>query len=242
MQIKTYKTHPITTKDSLFQLIDAYVPKLEERSILIVTSKIVSLCEGRVVGKETVESKQALIQEEADATLEGLTLKNNLFIPFAGIDESNGNGVYILHPKNVQQSASSIWEYVRKRDNIQELGVLITDSHVIPLRRGVTGIGLGWCGFKPLYSYIRKADCFGIPLNITMVNNLDALAAGAVFCMGEGNEQTPFALVLHAPKIEFQSVPPTEAEIRGVSIPMEEDLYAPVLKNPRWKFKNEGVL
>ncbi len=250
MHIKTYRTHQITTKDSLFQIIDAYVPRLEEQSVFVITSKIISLCEGNIVKKEEVESKEALIQKSADAYLDykdevmnpysiQLTVKNNILIPSAGIDESNGDGVYILYPKNIQQSATSIWEYVRNRDKLRKLGILITDSHTTPMRRGVIGIGLGWCGFKPLYNYIGKPDCFGVPLRVTMRNNLDGLAAAAVFCMGEGNEQTPFAVVTNAPKIEFQLEPPAYAEVQGLSIPMDEDLYAPLLKNARWIFKNQ---
>jgi putative folate metabolism gamma-glutamate ligase len=251
MHIKTYRTHKITTRNSLFSLIDAYLPKIEERSIFVITSKIISLCEGSVVQKEEVVSKKVLIQESADAYLDyedktmnpysiQLTVKNNILIPSAGIDESNGNGVYILYPKNIQQSAISIWEYLRNRDKLQELGILITDSHTTPMRRGVIGIGLGWCGFKPLYDYIGKPDCFGVPLRVTMRNNLDGLAAAAVFCMGEGNEQTPFAVVTHAHKIEFQLQPPTDKEIQELSIPMDKDLYAPLLKNTAWIFKNQN--
>ncbi len=250
MHVKTYKTHKITPIDSLFALIDAYVPKLEEKAIFVVTSKIVSLCEGSVVEKKTVASKEALIQSAADAYLEyepgelpahaiQLTIKHNILIPSAGIDESNGNGVYILYPKDIQASAIGIWDYVRKRDGLRELGVLITDSHTTPMRRGVMGIGLGWCGFKPLYNYIGMPDCFGEFLRVTMGNNLDALAASAVFCMGESNEQTPFACIQEAPKIEFQERPPTKEEVKGISIPMEEDLYAPLLKTRRWKFKEK---
>lgn len=232
------------------QIIDAYVPKLKEQSILVITSKIISLCEGSIIRKEEVESKKTLIQELADAYLNyedeitnpysiQLTIKNNILVPSACIDESNGNGVYILCPKNIQQSAIFIWEHVRNRDKIQELGILITDSHTVPMRRGVVGMGLGWCGFKPLYNYIGKFDCFGASLRITMRNNLDGLAAAAVFCMGEGNEQTPFAVVTNAPKIEFQPEPPVDTEIQERSIPMNEDLYAPLLKNANWIFKNQ---
>lgn len=250
MHIKTHRTHQILAKDSLFQLIDAYVPKLEERSIFVITSKVVSLCEGSIVEKKEAESKNDLIRKSADAYLDCedeagisssllLTIKNNILIPSAGIDESNGDGMYILYPENVQQSASSIWKYLRNRDKIQQLGVLITDSHTTPMRRGVMGIGLGWCGFKPLYNYKGKSDCFGLPLDVTMRNNLDGLAAAAVFCMGEGNEQTPFAVVTDVPQIEFQLQPPTLEEVQEVSLPMNEDLYAPLLQKARWIFKNE---
>jgi dihydrofolate synthase / folylpolyglutamate synthase len=251
MQIKTYKTHPITSKDSLFALIDAYVPRLEEHSILVVTSKIVSLCEGSVVSKDSVPSKEALIQQVADAYLEQknepplphaiqLTIKNNILIPSAGIDESNSNGDYVLYPKDVQASAVSLWNYVRELHSLQSVGILITDSHTTPMRRGVTGIGLGWCGFHPTNSYIGKPDCFGAPLRVTLTNNLDALAASAVFCMGEGGEQTPFAVITDASKVVFQATPPTQEQLDHVVISMDEDLYAPLIKQASWIFRRRS--
>lgn len=245
MQIKTYKSHAVTPQDCLFSLIDAYVPQLQESCILVITSKLVSLCEGSVVHKAHVASKESLIQQSADAFLPcqsktshaiQLTIKNRILIPSAGIDESNGNGLYVLYPKDIQRSATSIWEYVRTRDCIEKLGILITDSHTTPMRRGVIGIGLGYCGFKPFHDYRGTPDCFGIPLRVTVSNHLDALAAAAVFCMGEGNEQTPFAVITDISKIEFQSSPPTDEESLQLSIPMEEDLYAPLLQGVSWVY------
>jgi len=247
MHVDVYKTHKITANECLFSLLDTYIPTLQEKSILVVTSKIVSLCEGSFVKKESVSSKEALIQSHADAFLDypldstsshavQLTIKNNILIPSAGIDESNGNGLYILYPKNIQQSALTIWQYIRKRDSLQQLGILISDSHTTPMRRGVLGLGLGWCGFNPVYNYIGKPDCFGSLLRMTKVNNLDALAASAVFCMGEGNEQTPFAVITGAPKIIYSPIPPTAEEMKEVTISLQEDLYAPLLKNAPWIF------
>jgi len=251
MQLKTHRTERVVSGDSLFKLIDDYLPKMNERSVFVITSKIISLCEGSVIPKEQVESKEELIQQSADAYLDlseeppsphaiQITIKNSILIPSAGIDESNGEGIYILYPKDIQDSATKIWEHIRKRDQINELGVIITDSHTTPMRRGVIGIGLGWCGFNPLYSYIGKPDCFGNPLRVTMVNNLDALSVAAVFCMGEGNEQTPFCVIENVPRIEFQIAPPSVDEVKGLSIPLEEDLYAPLLKNKNWITKNSN--
>jgi len=163
-----------------------------------------------------------------------LTIKNGILIPSAGIDESNVNDIYVLYPKNVQQTAISIWQYLRKKYYIQNLGVLITDSHTTIMRRGVTGIALGWCGFEPLYSYINKPDIYGKPLRVTQVNILDSLATIAVFAMGEGNEQTPLAIISKAPKISFLDRPPTLQEEKSVIIPMEEDLYGPLLESALW--------
>lgn len=241
------KTHAIKPNDSLIELLDTYIPKLEEESILAVTSKIISLTEGRVVAKGADICKKELIRSSADAYLDSkppaphgieITIKNNILIPSSGIDESNGDGFYILYPEDIQKSATLIWNHIRLRDGIKHFGVIVTDSHTTPMRRGLTGIGLGFCGFKALYSYIGKPDCFNVPLKVSVVNILDALSVTAVYCMGEGNEQTPFALITNAPKIVFQEHPPTCEEIEELRIPMSEDLYAPLLNNPAWVFNS----
>ena len=244
MQVTAYKTHKIQPNESLFGILDHYLPCLQPKSIVVITSKIISLCQNRLVRKEAVENKFQLIQKEADLYLEGdyidkygicLTIKNEILIPTAGIDESNGNGYYILYPQNLQETAFEIWLHLRKKINDQEVGVLITDSHTTPLRRGVTGIALGWCGFEPLFSYVGKPDIFGSLLRVTSMNLLDSLAASAVFVMGEGEEQTPLAVIQQAPKITFQDRPPTAEEIRSVTILPSEDLYAPLLTSVNWK-------
>jgi len=243
MQIQVIKTHPIQINESLIDILDAYVPPLKEGTILGVTSKIVSLCQGRVVGQEEIVDKDTLIQQESDAYLSEnkknpygiyLTITNDILIPSAGIDESNGNGLYILYPKDIQDTAALMWESLRKRDKIENLGIIITDSHTTPLRRGVTGISLGWCGFEPLYSYIGKPDIYGKDLRVAQINNLDALAAAAVLMMGEGAEQTPLALITGTPRIQFLSRPPSAEELKSVKIPLEEDLYAPLLQSVTW--------
>ncbi len=242
MLIKTYKTRLITSEDSLYELLDTYVLPLQEKEILVVTSKLLSILEGRILLQNEVASKLELIKQEADAYLDlsnetTLTIKNNLLIPAAGIDGSNGEEIYILHPKDIQKSAQKIWDYLKKRDQRKEIGVLITDSRTTPLRRGVIGVGLSWCGFKPLYNYIGKPDYHQDLLEVTQTNLIDALSASAVLCMGEGDEQTPLALITGAPKVEFEDSPPQKQDLDNFYISMEEDLYAPLLKKAPWVFK-----
>lgn len=242
MQIKAIKTHLIEPCASLPEILDSHLPPLKEEIIICITSKIISLCQGRVVPKESVANKYTLVQKEADAYLkEGdslydahLTIKNNILIPSAGIDESNGEGKYILYPRNIQETAQDVWKYFREKHHLNHLGVLITDSHTTPLRKGVTGIALGWCGFEPLHSYVGAPDLYDQPLRVTQINILDALACSCVFVMGEGAEQTPLALIEDAPKIRFLSRPPTAEEEQMIHIPLEEDIYAPLLKNAPW--------
>ena len=226
---------------SLEEVLGQYILKLTEKNIIAITSKIISVCQGCLVKKAEI-SKYELIKREADLILETehnpynlyLTIKNGMLIPSAGIDESNVNGVYVLYPNNIQQTAISIWQYLRKKYCIQNLGVIITDSHTTIMRRGVTGIAIGWCGFEPLYSYINKPDIYGKPLMVTKVNILDSLATMAVFAMGEGNEQTPFAIITGAPKISFLNRPPNSQEEQSIIMPMEEDLYGPLIRSAKW--------
>jgi len=247
MNIYSLKTHPIQVGESLADILDAYIPPLEEQMVIAITSKIISLCQGRVIPKESVPDKYQLICNEADGYLENvtpnpydiyLTITNHILIPSAGIDESNGNGFYILYPQDIQATAAFVWEYLRKRDNITHLGIVITDSHTTPLRRGVTGIGLGWCGFIPLHSYVGKPDIYGNPLRVTQINTLDALAAASVFAMGEGAEQTPLVLIKDAPHIEYLARLPRLEEEESLRIALKDDLYAPLLESVSWVWKD----
>ena len=107
--------------------------KIKEKSILAVTSKIVSLAEGRLLSKKGI-SKRALIEQESDhfvcETHHGvcLSIKHGLLIPSAGIDESNSeSGDYILYPLDPYSSAQKICDYLKKESSIKELGVILTD-------------------------------------------------------------------------------------------------------------------
>lgn len=234
MEIKAIKTQRVEKQTDLKTFLDASISNLEENCVLAITSKIISICEGRLVPKESI-SKMELIRQEADCLLQEddnaeyplvLTLKNHLLIPSAGIDESNIQDAYLLYPKAPFESAQKIGEYLRKKHAVKNLGILITDSHTTPLRRGVTGIALAWWGFQPLYSYIGKPDLFNQTLRVTNINIVDALAASAVFNMGEGNESTPLAILKDIPKITFNN---TSSNPQDVCIPPEEDIYKPFL-------------
>lgn len=244
MKIVGIKTHKILPGESIVNIITKYLLEFHNESILVITSKILSLSQNRIVPKETVSDKFQLIKKEADFYLEGdysknygvcLTIKNKLLIPTAGIDESNSSGHYVLYPLNIQEEAVRVWQFLKVQYGYDKIGVLITDSHTTPLRRGVTGIALGWCGFKPLHNYIGTPDIFGNLLKCTQLNILDCLATAAVLVMGEGNEQMPLTLIQETEKVEFQDRPPTEEETKAVSIPIEEDLYAPLLTAVDWK-------
>lgn len=237
MQIKAIKTDRVTQPQDLNRFVDEALPTLSEKTIVVITSKVVSLCEGRTVDTSAI-SKKDLIYQEADRVIPSdnnderiiLTYKNHILIPSAGIDESNSNGRYILYPQAPFLSAKNLYNYLKQRRQLQHLGVLITDSHTTPLRRGVTGIALAWWGFQPCKSLVGSPDLFGHPLQVTHINVADALAVSAVFNMGESSECTPLAIVTEAPHIQFDEG--TEVHnIDEIAIDPKIDLYRPLLKS-----------
>ena len=153
------KITPITT--SLFQqgesleqfILDSLSnDSIKEESVLAVSSKLFSLAENRIA--QTKDKKQ-LVQQEADEDLGEsshgyhLTIKEGLLLPSAGVDQSNSpTGGYLLFPKNPYLSLKKLWDSLTNHWSLKKFGLLMTDSHTTPLRRGVTGIALAHWGFK----------------------------------------------------------------------------------------------
>ena len=63
----------------------------------------------------------------------------------------------------------------------------------------------------------------------------DALATAAVLAMGEGNEQTPLAVIEDVPFVQFQQRNPNKKELTELTIDPKDDLYAPLLKGVKWR-------
>lgn len=234
-KVKDFQSTGIATPlfklgDDLLEFIVKNVPAehLPERSVLAVTSKIVSLSESCVAYRKDVPSKRELVRAEADHFLADasfgttLTIKHGLFIPAAGIDESNAQGdYYILFPPDPFASARRLHEGLCAHYGRRELGILLTDSHTHPLRKGVTGIALAHWGFRAVRSLVGTGDLFGRELKMTNVNVVDALAVAAVYVMGEADESCPLAVIRDS-SLEFTSEP---ADAREIRIPWQDDLY-----------------
>ena len=205
---------------------------IQDGDVVVVTSKIASLAERRTVPLDSI-SKEALVKRESDVFIGPaaygtfLTVKDGLFIPSAGIDESNAEGpFYILYPEDSYKTAAELGRYLRSQLGIKKLGIILSDSHTQPLRRGVTGIGLSHWGFKATRTLIGEPDLFGRKLKMTHVNVLDSLSVAAVYAMGEAAESRPIAVV-RADGVEFTD----ETSVDEIRIPIEEDIYFPVLGN-----------
>ncbi len=243
MQVVSYKTNKIKSGENLFHILDKYLPKLEEKSVVVITSKIISICQGRVVKNNSRINKTKLVEQEADLYLPqevsryrlNIAIKNHILSVNAGIDESNAGGYFILWPENLQETTNKIWRYLKQKHQLKNLGIVVSDSRTLPLRWGVVCIGLSWCGIKPLNDYIGKPDIYGRLMHFTKVNIVDELATAAGLVMGEGNEQTPLAVITELPNLKFQNQSPTNAEIKSTHIELEDDMYAPFLTAVKWK-------
>jgi dihydrofolate synthase / folylpolyglutamate synthase len=224
---------------SVRALVDRYVDDLPDRSVLAITSKVVSLCENRV-GPNDV-SKAELIRRESSRYLQHpnpygfhFTISRDTLIPAAGIDESNVGGGYLLWPADPQRAANDLRHHLTSAFGTREIGVVLTDSTCTPLRRGTSGICPAHSGFRAVRSYVGKRDLFGRTFRVSEANIAGGLAAAAVLVMGEGTERTPICVIEDVPFVEFQRRDPSLEELAELRIPPEDDLFAPFLNAVPW--------
>ena len=244
MKVTAVRTKKITPKDTdIFKILDRYLLRLKDRSVVAVTSKILGITEGNVV-KIGEGDKDTIIIQEAEYYLPRssskyniiLTIKRNAINFSSGVDESNSKGYYVLWPKDPQNSANKIREHLAKKHKKKNIGVIITDTASVPLRWGQRGVFvLAHSGFSALNSYIGKPDIFGKPLKMTSASISDALGTAAVLVMGEGAEQTPLAVIEDIPFVKFKQRNPTKKELLKLQMPLKDDLYAPLLKAVKWR-------
>jgi dihydrofolate synthase / folylpolyglutamate synthase len=230
MLIKPIKTRIFREREDLLEFIYDHVKKIPEKSILVVTSKIVALSQGRTINVDPKipkeKFKEKIIKKESDYALpkgnSWITVKDSMVLTSAGIDESNGNGKIILLPKNSFQTAQAFRRRLQAKFKVRNFGILIVDSRRIPFRSGIFGISLGYAGFGGIRDTRGQPDIFGRILKFARTNVSDSLATAAVLCMGEGNEQQPLALVTNAPVKFVKKIDPKE-----LFVDPREDLYRP---------------
>ena len=229
MNIKAVRTGIFKEGEDLLSFITKYIPKLKDGSVLVVTSKIVALSEGRTA---RIQDSKKIIRAESDWVLQtkhvALTEKDGMILANAGVDESNANGKLILLPEDSFKTAQTLRSNILQNVAIKKLGVIISDSRVMPLRAGVVGIALGYAGFRGVRDYRGKYDVFGRKLKFTQTDIADSLATAATLVMGEGDERQPLAVIEDAPVVFSGRVDKKE-----LLIPMKDDMYYPLFKRRR---------
>lgn len=242
MRVTAYKTEKIVdASQSLFEVVCAALPQLPEKSVVAVSSKIAGICEGRLVPIGSVD-KDELIARESERYLPrslsrynaSFAITHHVLVPSAGIDESNGNGNYVLWPADPQATANQLRRDLCRHFKREDLGLILTDSTVQPMRWGVIGIAIASSGFEAVEDDIGTADIFGRPLQKTKTSIQDGLAAAAALVMGETNQQTPLAVLEELPFVRFTHRDPTPEELAAMRIEPEDDLYGPFLASVAW--------
>lgn len=198
---------------------------LKDKDILVFAETPVGTSQNRIIDKKDVKeiSQKArelaikykmepiftqIILNEADVILGGvdgvlLTEKDGILIANAGVDQSNSGGLnkFSLFPDNPQKTAANIRSKIMQISGVKELGVIIADSRVQPMKKGVIGVAIGVAGIEPIENNIGRKDLFGRELNHTTRAVADDLVSASELLMGEADEQIPIVLIRGAPVV-----------------------------------------
>jgi coenzyme F420-0:L-glutamate ligase/coenzyme F420-1:gamma-L-glutamate ligase len=207
----------VHTGDNIIEKIIASNKSLiDNGDIIVISQKIISKCEGRVVELNSVipsdlavgiasaydkdpklvetilsESKRIVRMKHGVIIVE---TKHNFICANAGIDESNvENGYVTLLPTDPDKSAKKIRDAVLKMTG-KNTAIIISDTFGRPFRLGQTDHAIGIAGIESIRSYEGKPDTFGNIMRVTAIAIVDELCAAAELVMGK-TEKAPAAII-----------------------------------------------
>ncbi|MER7920728.1 MULTISPECIES: coenzyme F420-0:L-glutamate ligase [unclassified Streptomyces] len=183
--------------DDLAKLIAVAEPGLADGDVVVVTSKIVSKAEGRIV---RATDREAAIDAETvrvvarRGALRIVENRQGLVMAAAGVDASNTPaGTVLLLPEDPDASARAIREGLRDALGV-EVGVIVSDTFGRPWRAGLTDVAIGAAGVRVLDDLRGGTDAYGNPLSATVVATADELAAAGDLVKGKAGGR-PVAVV-----------------------------------------------
>ena len=214
--------------------------KFEDGDILVVSQKIISKQEGRIVNLDTVipsllaqgigseydkdpkllevilsETKRIVRMENGIIIVE---TKNGFICANAGVDESNvPNRFATLLPTDPDKSAQKLREELSKKSG-KNIAVLISDTFGRPFRMGQTDCAIGISGINAILDYEGKKDTFGKTLRVTAIAIADELCSASELVMGKSLE-CPAAIIRN---YKFS---PSNDSVKSLIRSKEEDLF-----------------
>ena len=215
--------------EDLAAAIAAAAPWLRNDDVVVITSKVVSKCEGRIVDAPTDPDerdalRRKLIDTEAVRVLarKGRTLitENALGLvqAAAGVDGSNvDSGELALLPTDPDASAAGVRSGLRERLGVT-VGVVITDTMGRAWRNGQTDFAIGAAGLTVLHGYAGSRDRHGNDLIVTEIAVADEIAAAADLVKGKLTD-IPVAVV------RGLTLSDNGSNARTLLRPGEEDLF-----------------
>ena len=213
---------------------------IEDNDIIVVTQKIVSKAEGRLVDLKEIEPSE-FAKELADRTdrdprhvevilrdtsrivkmKRGILItetKHGFVSANAGVDRSNvEEGLVSLLPEDPDESARRIHDEIREITG-KETAVIITDTWGRPWRLGQVDFAIGLAGMSPFRDYRGETDMFGYTLSVTNIAVADELASAAELVKGK-LRGIPVVI------IRGYDYPKGEGSAKDMVRPIEEDLF-----------------
>jgi coenzyme F420-0:L-glutamate ligase / coenzyme F420-1:gamma-L-glutamate ligase len=180
----------------LGRLIAQAAPGLADGDILVVTSKIISKAEGRVVrgDREHAIDAEAVRVVARRGPTRIVQTTHGLVLAAAGVDSSNtAPGTVVLLPEDPDGSARRLRKALAERLGVR-VGVVVTDTMGRPWRIGQTDAAIGAAGVAPLRDHRGQPDTFGNTLEVTVAAVADEIAAAADLVKGK-TAQVPVAIV-----------------------------------------------
>jgi coenzyme F420-0:L-glutamate ligase/coenzyme F420-1:gamma-L-glutamate ligase len=167
-------------------------PELQAGDVVVVTQKIVSKAEGKLVAVDHADpqAKLALVTQESVRVLRrrgDLVIsetRHGFVCANAGVDQSNvpGDDVVSLLPRDPDRTAHRLAAALRKRTG-KRIAVIVSDTFGRPWRLGLTNVAIGAAGVPALLDLRGTRDLHGKPLHATILAVADELAAAAGLAM-----------------------------------------------------------
>jgi coenzyme F420-0:L-glutamate ligase/coenzyme F420-1:gamma-L-glutamate ligase len=200
---------------------------LLERDCVVVTQKVVSKAEGRIVplDSDDLDARRMLIEQESRRILRRRgdliisETRHGFVCANAGIDLSNvEDGSAALLPVDSDRSARKIRDSLRARHGV-DIGIVISDTFGRAWRRGLTDVAIGVAGLAGVVDLRGSTDSLGRELQATEVAVADEVAAAAELAMGKA-AGIPAAIVRGLHPTWFR-----EASVEELIRPPAEDLF-----------------
>lgn len=200
---------------------------LRDNDVLVVTQKIVSKAEGRLVeiDPDNPLSHKALVEEESVRVVRRrgdliiTETKHGFICANSGIDLSNvERGYAALLPLDSDRSARRIRDIVKAKLGVN-VGVIISDTFGRPWRKGLTDVAIGVAGIAAVVDLRGTEDALGRVMQVTEVCVADELASAAELVMGKSTG-VPVAIVRGADPSWFR-----DSDISEIVRPPAEDLF-----------------
>jgi coenzyme F420-0:L-glutamate ligase / coenzyme F420-1:gamma-L-glutamate ligase len=187
---------------------------VEENDVVVVSHKVVSKAEGRVVRGDKLElvldEAERIVRRRGDFVI--AETRHGFVCASAGVDASNAPepGAFVLLPEDPDASATRLYERLG-------VAVIISDSFGRPWRQGTTDVAIGVAGLAPLVDYRGQTDPAGYELRSTVIAVADEIASAAELVKGKA-ARVPAAIVRGLS-------PAGEGSGRDLVLPAERDLF-----------------